>query len=168
MENRECFIGIDVSKSHLDVAVRPVGEHWRCSNDDKTTGRLAKTDALDADILARFGEVVRPEVRPLSDADAQELSALLQRRRQLIEMLAAEKNRLKSIRKSLKINIEWLERQLAEVDGDLTDTIRKSPVWREKDDLLKSVPGVGRVLAVTLINKEAYYHEKVYLNRNSP
>ncbi|MBE7413892.1 MAG: IS110 family transposase [Deltaproteobacteria bacterium] len=205
---RECFIGIDVSKAYLDMAVLPTGERWRSPNDEpgiaslvnrllglqpalvvleatggfeapvagamaaaclplavvnprqvrdfaKATGRLAKTDALDAVILARFAEAVRPDVRPLPDADAQELAALLQRRRQIIEMLVAEKNRLcsshSSISKSIKRNIDWLEKQLAEVDGNLADTIRKSPLWREKDNLLKSAPGVGPVLAVTLL-----------------
>lgn len=121
----------------------------------KATGRLAKTDALDADILARFGEVVRPDVRTIPDAAAQELAALIQRRHQIVGMLTAEKNRLacarQSVRKSLKANITWLEKQLAGIETELSSAIRNSPVWREKDDLLKSAPGVGPVLASTLL-----------------
>lgn len=121
----------------------------------KATGRLAKTDSLDANILARFGEVVRPDVRPMPDAATQELAALMQRRHQIIAMLSAEKNRLacarENVRKSLKASIAWLEKQLASIDASLNDTIRNSPVWREKDDLLKSAPGVGQVLSSVLL-----------------
>ena len=121
----------------------------------KATGRLAKTDVLDADILARFGDVVRPELRPMPSAAAQELSALMQRRHQIIGMLTAEKNRLAcarpNVRKSIKATIAWLEKQLAGIDAGLNDAIRNSPVWREKDDLLKSAPGVGPVLSITLL-----------------
>ena len=121
----------------------------------RATGRLAKTDALDAQILAQFAEVMRPERRPLPDAQTQALAALVTRRRQLIEMLTAEKNRLLSapppIRKRLRTHIAWLERELAHTDTDLAQTIRQSPVWREKDELLQSVPGVGPVLTSTLL-----------------
>jgi transposase len=121
----------------------------------KATGKLAKTDALDAAVLAQFAEAVRPALRPLPDAATQALSALLARRRQLIEMLTAEKNRLGSalppVRPGIRAHIRWLERRLAALDADLAQAIRESPVWREKDDLLQSVPGVGPVLATTLL-----------------
>ena len=125
----------------------------------KATGQLAKTDRIDADILALFAERVRPEVRMLPDADAQELDALLARRRQLLEMLQAEKNRLgqvfgrgkRPVKKSLKSHIIFLERELRIADTDLGAMVRNSPAWRERDDLLQSVPGVGRVLSLTLL-----------------
>lgn len=125
----------------------------------KATGRLAKTDRLDAATLARFAEQVRPEARPLATAEQQELDALLTRRRQLIEMLTAEKNRLgqvfvrggKPVRKSLKAHIAYLERELRMTDADLGELVRRSPVWRERDDLLQSAPGVGPVLSRTIL-----------------
>ena len=201
------FVGIDISKAQLDVAVRPDGR-FAVSNDDagiaqvierlstgpptlvvveatggfemplagalaaagfpvvvvnprqvrdfaKATGRLAKTDALDAQTLAHFAEVMRPALRPLPDEQTQALAAILARRRQLVEMLTAEKNRLgsarKPVRKSLRTHIAWLERELARTDSDLAQAIRESPVWREKDDLLRSTPGVGPVLTTTLL-----------------
>jgi transposase len=202
------FVGIDVSKHQLDVAVRPRGETWTVAHDEaglgalvarlcalaptlivleatggwevalagalaaatlpvavvnprqvrdfaRSTGTLAKTDRLDAQMLAQFAEAVRPEPRPLPDAQAQELTALLQRRRQLVEMLTAEKNRLplasRRIRPQLQAHIEWLHKQIAQFDEDLRQLIRSSPLWREKDDLLRSAPGVGPVLATTLL-----------------
>jgi transposase len=128
----------------------------------KATGQLAKTDRIDADILALFAERVRPVVREIPDADAQELDALLSRRRQLIEMLGAERNRLsqvfgrgkQKVKKSLKGHIAFLERELRIADTDLGDMVRRSPAWREKDDLLQSVPGVGRVVSFTLLDRE--------------
>jgi transposase len=125
----------------------------------KATGQLAKTDRLDADVLALFAERVRPEVRPLADAALQELDALLARRRQLLEMLTAERNRLgqvlgtgkRSVKKSLKAHIEFLERELRMADTELGRLVRESPVWREREDLLRSVPGVGPVLSLTLL-----------------
>ena len=206
------LIGIDVAKAELVVAVRPSGERWTVSNDErgvrtlverfrrevpelivleatggyellcvaalaavalpvvvvnprqvrdfaKAIGQLAKTDRIDADILALFAERVRPAVRPLPDAEAQELDALLARRRQLIEMLQAERNRLgqvfgrgkRPVKKSLKSHITYLERELRIADTDLGAMVRTSPAWRERDDLLQSVPGVGRVLSLTLL-----------------
>ena len=121
----------------------------------KATGRLAKTDALDAAVLAQFAEAVRPPVRPLPDAATQALSALLLRRRQLIGMRTAEQNRLGSspapLRKGIRAHITWMEGRLADLDEELATTIRESPLWREKDDLLQSTPGVGPVLALTLL-----------------
>ena len=125
----------------------------------KATGQLAKTDRIDADVLALFAERVRPAVRPLPDADAEALDALLSRRRQLLDMLQAERNRLgqvfgrgtQPVKKSLKAHITFLERELRIADADLDAMIRESPAWREKDDLLRSVPGVGPVLSLTLL-----------------
>lgn len=121
----------------------------------KASGRLAKTDALDAQVLAQFAEVMRPQPRPLPDAEARALAALLTRRRQLVEMLTAENNRLLSasspIRKRVRTHIVWLERELEHTNTDLAEAIRQSPVWREKDELLQSVPGVGPVVTSTLL-----------------
>jgi transposase len=125
----------------------------------KATGQLAKTDRIDADILARFADVVRPSVRTLPDAAAQDLEAVLARRRQLLEMLQAERNRLgqvfgrgkQPVKKSLKGHIAFLERELRITDTDLGEMIRESPAWRERDDLLQSVPGVGPILSRTLL-----------------
>ena len=203
------FIGINVSKATLDLAVRPTGETWQVPNDPaampalvvrvraeapalivleatggfehtvvaalataglpavvanprqvhdfgKATGQLAKTDRIDAALLALFAERVRPEPRPLPDAATEALSALLTRRRQLLEMLTAERNRLRFaraplIRRGLQQHIRWLERQLAGVDTDLGQTIQASPVWRATENLLRSVPGIGPVVSRTLI-----------------
>lgn len=121
----------------------------------RATGRLAKTDQLDAHILALFGQQVAPEPRPLADEAAQELRALLTRRRQLVDMLSAERHRLdlakKRVRKSLKAHIAYLERELRISNTELTGLIRESPLWREKDDLLQSVPGIGQITSQTLV-----------------
>lgn len=121
----------------------------------KATGQLAKTDEIDARILALFAERVRPPVRPLPDDEARALDALVGRRRQIIDMITAEKNRLgfalKPVQKGIKKHIRWLERQLSDVDQDLDELIRESPVWKAKSDLLREVPGVGPNLARTLI-----------------
>jgi len=203
------FVGIDVSKAHLDVCVRPGGELFRVANSEagfaelgaklsaisptltvleatggyeapvvaalalsgiclavvnprqvrdfaKATGKLAKTDALDAAVLAHFAEVVRPEPRPLDDEQTSELCAMVTRRRQLIDMLTAETNRMHAcrtdaLRKSIYEHVAWLRRQIKEVDRDLDTKLRSTPVWREKEDLLRSVPGVGPVLSRTLL-----------------
>ncbi len=206
------FVGIDVAKAELVVAIHPTNERWTVANDERGvrtlverlrsvpptlivleatggyellavaalvaaalpvvvanprqvrdfargTGQLAKTDRLDADILATFAERVRPAVRPLPDAEAQELDALLTRRRQLLEMLGAERNRLgqvfgkgkRPVKKSLTAHIAYLERELKSTDHDLGDLVRASPAWREQDNLLRSVPGVGPVLSRTLL-----------------
>jgi len=202
------FVGIDVSKAHLDVAKRPSEERWQTDNSiegieklvrklseskptliileatgglemaaagalaaaslpvavinprqardfAKSLGKLAKTDKIDAFILARFGEAVRPEPRMMPSEEAIELQALLVRRRQLIEMLVAEKNRIylthRTVQPRLKEHISWLENELAEIDRDLKEQLQKSPIWREKEDLLRSVPGVGSVTSITLL-----------------
>lgn len=208
MNETLAYVGIDVSKTHLDVAVAPSGEAWDVAVDEagivdlvrrvqelrpvvvvleatgglevalvaaltqgrlpvavvnprqvrdfaKAMGRLAKTDAIDAQVLALFAERVRPAVRPLPDELTQELGALLARRRQLLEMLTAEKNRLgkalSKVQPDLREHIAWLEQRLKALDNDLGRMLRESPVWREKEDLLRSVPGVGPVLTMTLL-----------------
>jgi transposase len=202
------FIGIDVSKAHLDIAVRPSGESWRVDNRAegitglvervrglqptlivleatggletdvavalaaaglpvavvnprqvrdfaKSLGRLAKTDKIDAAVLARFAEAVRPEVRTIPDEQTRQLQAVLVRRRQLIDILVAEKNRLPgthaTMRSHVKDHIVWLEAELEELDQDLHERLRNSPVWREKEDLLRSVKGIGPVTSTTLL-----------------
>ena len=122
----------------------------------KAVGKLAKTDSIDAHMLAKFGQAVKPEIRPLKDEQAQELTALLVRRRQVVDMLTAEKNRLqgvssKRVRSDIVAHIKWLEKRLKDVDGGLRKFIEASPVWRVKDKILQSTPGVGPVLSLTLI-----------------
>ena len=122
----------------------------------RATGRLAKTDTLDAQVIALFAECIRPEPRPLADADSQSLAELIARRRQVVEMLGMETNRLHQARnprvqRMLKATLKTLKAQLAELDRDIDDTIKRSPIWRAADDLLTSVPGVGGVTAHTLI-----------------
>ena len=209
MKESLVFVGIDVSKERLDVAVRPTGEVWQVCHDSlgigevmerletlmpqlvvleatggvemtlagelaasglhvavvnprqvrnfaRATGKLAKTDALDAQVLAHFAEAMRPVSRPLPDSDTRELAALVARRRQLVEMITAEKNRFRTaarrIRPKVEEHIRWLEENLAELDRDLGDFIRSSPIWRDKDELLRSAPGVGPVLSMTLLS----------------
>jgi len=208
MNPTELFIGIDVAKAQLDIAVRPTGETWTSPTDEagltalvqrlqplrptlivleatggweipiagalataglpvavinprqvrafaKATGRLAKTDRLDAQVLARFAEAMRPTPRPLPDALTQELTAVLARRRQLIEMLTAEKHRLSRalarVQPDIRTHIAFLEKRLGRADDELVTLLRSSPLWREHDDLLQSMPGVGPVLATTLL-----------------
>ena len=119
------------------------------------TGQLAKTDHVDAQILALFAERVHPTPRPLPDAATRALEALLARRRQLLDMLTAERNRLAHagppIARDLRRHIRWLERRLGKLDDDLDQQIQRSPVWRTQDDLLQSAPGVGPVLSRTLL-----------------
>jgi transposase len=207
----ELFIGIDVSKAALDIAVAPTGEAWSVANSTegmqqlvsklgeispklivleatgglerravaalagaslpvvavnprqvrdfaKATGQLAKTDAIDAAVLALFADRIRPQVRPLRDEETQELEALVVRRRQVVDMLTAEKNRLiaappsKRVRTAIGKTIKWFQKQLEEIDSDLDNAVKGSPIWREKDDLLQSVPGVGKVLSRTLLS----------------
>ena len=121
----------------------------------KATGRLAKTDALDAQVLAHFAAVIRPQSRPLPDAERQALAALLTRRRQVLEMLVAEQQRRGSaavaLRARVEVHIAWLRQERDTLDAELRQQVRRSPAWRDDDDLLQSVPGVGPVLATTLI-----------------
>lgn len=121
----------------------------------KALGRLAKTDTIDAAVLALFAERVRPEVRWLPDEAHQELVALVTRRRQLLDMLTAERNRLatarRSVRPSVQQHVRWLERRIHDADADLTTTIQQSPLWRATDDLLRSVPGIGPITSSLLI-----------------
>jgi transposase len=121
----------------------------------RATGQLAKTDSLDARMLARFGERIRPELRALPDEQERELKALVVRRRQLVEMIVAEQNRLgrapRVLHRQLHRHVDWLRKQVRALDRDLDRQLRDSPVWREKGYLLRSVPGVGPVLCSTLI-----------------
>ena len=123
----------------------------------KATGQLAKTDALDARVLARFAQGVQPPARPLPDAVAEELASLLARRRQLLEMRVAEQNRRPTLaprlRPALDAHVVWLSQQLAALDEELDRTLRESPVWREKEGPLRSIPGIGPVVARTLLGE---------------
>jgi transposase len=204
-----CYVGIDVSKDHLDVHLRPQGEAFRLTNDPqgsaalverlrpldptcivleatggleipaaaalataglapslvnprqardfaKATGRLAKTDQIDAAALAHFAEAIQPPARPLPDAAAQAFTALLTRRRQLIEMHVAEANRLPTaasttVRRNIEKHLRWLASQLKDLDGALAEAVQASPLWRAKEDLLRGVPGIGPTVAFTLL-----------------
>jgi transposase len=122
----------------------------------RAIGQLAKTDRLDARLIARFAEDVRPAARPVPDEQARALGELIARRRQLVEMLVAEQNRRRLLRdrrvqRQLDAHIAWLEEALRRLDQDLTTLMRATPAWREADDLLRSVPGIGPVTACTLI-----------------
>ena len=133
----------------------------------RATGKLAKTDSLDAAVLAHFAEAVGPPVRPLRDAETQALNSLAARRHQVMSMLVSEKNRLNAaatiaVRPRIEARIEWLQGELDDMDEDLSRTLRQSPVWREKDDLLRTVPGVGEQLSLTLL---AYLPELGTLDR---
>jgi transposase len=118
-------------------------------------GRLAKTDPIDAAVLAHFAEAVRPEPRPVPDADARLLGDLLARRRQLVQMRVSEQHRLPTaagpIRKGIQRHIDYLDRQIKGIEGDLADAVKASPAWRERDELLQSVPGVGPQVSRTLL-----------------
>jgi transposase len=121
----------------------------------KACGLLAKTDRLDAKVIALFGQKIEPEIRPLKDEAAQELSALVSRRRQLVEMLTAEKNRLgaapRNLRSGITCHIEWLEQQIGTLDDDISGAIQSSPAWKAKEQILTSVKGIGSVTAATLL-----------------
>lgn len=204
----ETYVGIDVSKDRLDVAVSPSKEKWQYSNDEsgisqavarltklspvlivmeptggleapiaaaladeelsiaivnarqirdyaRAMGKLAKTDNLDALVMAEFASAIKPQARPLRDEESQELKATVSRRRQLLEMLIAEKNRLASAGNHIKPNIlahiEWLKKEIKDIDRDVRQQIEDSPMWRAKDNLLQSIPGVGDVLSATLL-----------------
>lgn len=121
----------------------------------RALGKLAKTDEIDAGVLAQFGEAVRPEPRGLPDELTQELQGWLARRRQLLEMVGAEEQRLavaaRGIRPQIQRHVEWLRRELRDVDAALQEAVRHSPLWREHENLLRTTPGVGPVLATTLL-----------------
>jgi transposase len=121
----------------------------------KAKGKLAKTDSIDAKILAEFGLDIHPEIRPLSDKQTDEIKAILVRRQQLMDMITMENNRLWpadiKVLPSIQDHLNWLKQELKNIDNDLNDKIQKSPIWREKDNLLRSVPGVGPVLSITLM-----------------
>ena len=126
----------------------------------RATGQFAKTDRIDAHILARFGEAIRPNLRALPDATTRGVRAVVSRRRQLQEMLTAEQNRLVSaavqdvaepLRDQLSEHIDWLRRQLADLDDDLHRQLQASPVWRQREDLLRTIPGIGPVTSAMLL-----------------
>jgi transposase len=121
----------------------------------RATGRLAKTDRLDAEAIARFAEAVRPPARPLPDEATRRLAALVARRRQLLEMLVAERNRRQAadstLHEGIDAHLRWLEEGLAEIEHELEGVIRESAIWRAKEALLRSVPGIGEVSARTLL-----------------
>ena len=133
------------------VAVNP----RQVRNFAKATGKHAKTDRIDAFVIAHFGAVIQPVVRPLNDVQTEQLQALLLRRAQLIDMLVAEKARLErahaAAKESLNDHIKWLKQQLTVADRDIDSFMRSSPAWRQKEDLLRSVPGIGPGAAATLI-----------------
>ena len=149
----EIPVAAALSRAGLPVVVvnpRQVREFARA------TGQLAKTDRIDALILALFGDRVRPEVRPLPDDLARAFDALLARRRQLVVILAEEKTRLKQARSrpvttGIQRHIRWLEKEIKDVERDLTKNVRESPVWRAKDNLLRSAPGVGPIMSFTIL-----------------
>jgi transposase len=121
----------------------------------RATGRLAKTDRIDAESLARFAEAVRPAPRPIPDEEARALGEILARRRQLVGMLTAENNRLvtataRRVKQRIEAHVRWLEKELTRAERDLQEAIEESPAWRENEELLRGVPGVGPVLARTL------------------
>jgi transposase len=205
------YVGVDVSKGHLEVFVHPTAERFGVPNDDsgveellarlkassspaalvvleatggferpvaaaiaasglavavvnprqardfaRAMGRLAKTDRIDAESLARFAEAVSPAPRAIPDEEALVLGEILARRRQLVGMLTAERNRLvtattKRVNKRIEAHLRWLEKELARTERDLEEAIEESPVWRENETLLRGVPGVGPILAKTLL-----------------
>jgi transposase len=202
------FVGIDVSKAWLDVAVHEQKEVGRFSNEDagihglvkqlkklkpalivleatggfellvvaelsqaglpvavvnakrvrdfaKATGQIAKTDKLDAKVLAHFAATLRPEVRSLRSEEEEQLTALLTRRRQVLDRLTVERNRLVTVRARMRTDLEahirWLSHSLKELDQEMEEFIQGSPLWKEKDALLQSVPGVGRVTSATML-----------------
>lgn len=148
----ELLAALTLAKAGLPVAVvnpRQVRDFARA------LGRLAKTDALDAGLLATFAERVRPEPRPLPDEAALHLDSLVTRRRQIVDMLTAEKNRLGfargPVKRDISQHIRWLEKRLADVNGDLQDAVTSSPLYHAKAALLRTVPGVGQVTTLTLL-----------------
>lgn len=149
----ESHVAAELASAGLSVAiVNP----RQVRNFARALGKLAKTDAIDAAVLARFSQDVRPEARKLPDPEEQTLKAFVSRRRQLISMLVAEKNRLsratsKSVIDSLNRTIKFIQNQIDDLDTEINFTIQNSPVWRAKDDLLKSVPGIGAKTSCSLL-----------------
>ncbi len=151
----EVRIASELASAHLPVSVvnpRQVRDFA------KATGKLAKTDAVDAAVLAGFARAIRPQVRPLKDADTRALDELVSRRRQLVTMRVQESLRLgmantKPMQKSLKAHIAWLDKQIANLDDDLNTRLRESDLWRTKDDLLRGIPGIGAITCTTLLAK---------------
>lgn len=149
----EVPVGAALGSGELPVAVvnpRQIRDFARA------TGRLAKTDDLDAEAITLFAERVPPPVRPLPTVEAQRLGERVARRRQLVDMLGAEPNRRQQVRdrqlrRRIAAHMTWLTKALHQIDRELSDTIRSTPIWREKDDLLKSAPGIGGVSSSTLI-----------------
>ena len=148
----EAMVAAALAAEGINVAIvnaRQIRDYARA------TGKLAKTDKLDALVMAEFASVIKPQPRQLRDEESEEIKATVSRRRQLLGMLTAEKNRMAIARKNLKPNIlahiEWLKKEIADLDRDLRRRIEDSPIWRVKDDLLQSIPGVGRVLSATLL-----------------
>jgi transposase len=207
-ETAGIFVGIDISKAWLDIAVHESEVTWRAGNDEigiaglikrlkqmkptlivleatggyemqlvaelaqaklpvvvtnprkvrafaRSTGKLAKTDKLDAKVLAHFAAAIRPAVRPMPSEEEEQLTGLLVRRRQLVDMLTIEKNRLHTVRPALRDDIQehiaWLQDKLSKMDEEIDQFVRKSTLWKEKDTILRSVPGVGRVTSCTLL-----------------
>jgi transposase len=210
MDTKPTFVGIDVSKAHLDSAIRPGTKTAARDPNDlagiaalvsrlkplaptlvvveatgglelplvaalqvakisvaainprqardfaKASGKLAKTDRIDAEVLAHFAEAIRPDARPLPSAEVQALDALLSRRQQLLEMRVMESNRLgacadPTVRAGLGRHLAWLEAEVADADLRLAEAVKASPAWKEKDELLRSIPGLGPVSSLTLL-----------------
>jgi transposase len=155
----EATAGLEVrAAAHLTAAGLPVAivNPRQVRAFARAVGRLAKTDRIDAAVLAEFAERVSPQVRPLADEALRGLEAQLVRRRQLIDMIVAERNRAthaaeRDLRRAIERHIKWLEKELDETDSGLRETIRNSPVWRAKDDLLRSAPGIGPATSSSLI-----------------
>jgi len=204
------YVGIDMAKATLDIAVRPTAETWCVANEAtsidtlvtrlgtlpltlivveatggyqgplvaalvaaalpvvvvnprhvrafaQAVGSLAKTDRMDARVIAHFAEAVKPAPRPLPDTETQELRALLVRRRQLVETVSAERARLDTaplgIQEAIQAHIAWLTTQVAGLDDTLTQVSQRHPAWQAKDDVLQSIPGVGPVLARTMLGQ---------------
>jgi transposase len=209
-KNIDNFIGIDISKAELDVAIWGKGSYWQISNDiqgrqelirrlkglnprlivveasggleqplvreldqanlpvavvnptrvrnfARSAGQLAKTDKLDAEIIAQFAQAMRPKVRPLRTMQQEHLGALVTRRRQVVDAITAEKNRKATahpaLQEQIQRHIDWLEEELKELDNEIDQLIQQSDEWREKAAILSSVPGVGPVTVSTLVAK---------------
>jgi transposase len=219
MNKEQTYVGVDISKENLDIAISASEKKWRIGNNPagikkateiikgmapvlvvfeatgglelsfwhalteegidaapinprqirdfaKAKGRLAKTDTIDAQVIAQYGQALHP--KPQLFPDTQELKEIIARRSQLIEMITAEKNRLKAARRTriqedIKLNIEWLKSRLAGVDKDLEQAIKANPLWREKFELLDSTPGIGNTIAASLV---AGFPELGTLNRH--